>query len=89
MVSVTEPAPDLVEACRAQIAACRELAFARNVLQMTAWSSGPSGEAEREAALRRYRVALDAAQAATRVSDAAQAYARSELPDEAQPELPW
>lgn len=73
--------PDLVEACRAQIAACRELAYARQVLAMA--GDGP----DQPKALARYREALAAAEAATRVSDAAQSQARAELPDETQPSL--
>jgi hypothetical protein len=80
---VADAAPDLIEACRAQIAACRELSFARRVLEM---SVGTNSE---PMALRRYREALDAAQTATRASDLAQSHARSLLPDDDQPELPW
>ena len=82
MSSPPEPV-NLVEACRAQIAACRELAFARNVLDMTAFANAD----EHAAALVRYRRALDAAQEATRVSDMAQSRARCELPPVDQPEL--
>lgn len=69
---MTEPV-DLIEACRAQIAACRELAFARQFLGM---ASDPDDQAH---ARSRYYRALAAARAATRVSDAAQSAAWDEM----------
>ena len=78
MSSPPEPV-NLVEACRAQMAACRELIYARELLAMA------HGDNTRQ--LARYRKALDAAQEATRISDMAQSRARCELPPVDQPEL--
>lgn len=85
MSSPPEPV-NLVEACRAQMAACRELIYARELLNM-AQATVNYGDGDLAPHLARYRRALAAAQEATRVSDQAQSRARCELPPADQPEL--